>query len=69
MEKLQLPAPERVYYLNERLLEAQNLSVSFGARALFLIARLAIAAGEHIGLIGPNGSGKSTLMQVLAGLR
>lgn len=69
MEKLQLPAPERVYYLNERLLEAQNLSVSFGARALFHIARLAIAAGEHIGLIGPNGSGKSTLMQVLAGLR
>ena len=69
MEKLQLPAPERVYYLNERLLEAQNLSVSFGERALFHIARLAIAAGEHIGLIGPNGSGKSTLMQVLAGLR
>lgn len=69
MEKLQLPAPERVYYLNERLLEAQNLSVSFGERTLFHIARLAIAAGEHIGLIGPNGSGKSTLMQVLAGLR
>ena len=69
MEKLQLPAPEWVYYLNERLLEAQNLSVSFGERTLFHIARLAIAAGEHIGLIGPNGSGKSTLMQVLAGLR
>lgn len=55
--------------MNELLLEAQNLSVSFGERALFHIARLAIAAGEHIGLIGPNGSGKSTLMQVLAGLR
>ena len=55
--------------MNERLLEAQNLSVSFGERTLFHIARLTIAAGEHIGLIGPNGSGKSTLMQVLAGLR
>lgn len=58
-----------MYYLNDLLLEAQNLSVSFGERTLFHIARLAIAAGEHIGLIGPNGSGKSTLMQVLAGLR
>lgn len=58
-----------MYCLNELLLEAQNLSVSFGERTLLHIARLAIAAGEHIGLIGPNGSGKSTLMQVLAGLR
>ena len=55
--------------MNELLLEAQNLSVSFGERTLLHIARLTIAAGEHIGLIGPNGSGKSTLMQALAGLR
>ena len=50
------------------LLEANNLSKSFGAfRALDSI-NLTLECGKIIGLLGPNGSGKTTLLKIINGL-
>ncbi len=49
------------------LLSCQNLSKTFGARALFKNLSFGLSEGERTGLIGPNGAGKSTLLKILAG--
>ncbi len=49
------------------ILNAQNISKSYGATPLFRNIAFTIEEGDRIGLIGPNGSGKSTLLQVLSG--
>jgi ATP-binding cassette subfamily F protein uup len=49
------------------LLNARDLSKSYGSDPLFRNLALNISEGERIGVIGPNGSGKSTLLQLLAG--
>src|SRR5580704_4141264 len=50
------------------ILNAQNISKSYGALPLFRNVAFTIAEGDRIGLIGPNGSGKSTLLQILSGV-
>ncbi|MEG9436856.1 ABC-F family ATP-binding cassette domain-containing protein [Edaphobacter sp. HDX4] len=49
------------------ILNAQGLSKSFGATALFRDIAFTVSDDDRIGLIGPNGAGKSTLLKVLAG--
>ena len=49
------------------LLNARELSKSYGADPLFRNLTLNISEGERIGVIGPNGAGKSTLLQLLSG--
>ena len=49
------------------ILNAQDISKTYGATPLFRGIAFTIAEGDRIGLIGPNGSGKSTLLQVLSG--
>lgn len=49
-------------------LQATNLSVHLGQRAVLEDLSFSLKAGEKVGLIGPNGAGKSTLLRVLAGL-
>lgn len=49
------------------ILNAQGLSKSFGATALFRDIAFTVSDEDRIGLIGPNGAGKSTLLKVLAG--
>jgi ATP-binding cassette subfamily F protein uup len=49
------------------ILNAQNISKSYGATPLFRNVFFTVSEGDRIGLIGPNGSGKSTLLQILSG--
>jgi len=49
------------------IINAQNISKSFGANPLFEEVSFTVSEADRIGLIGPNGSGKSTLLRILAG--
>ncbi|MER6957096.1 ATP-binding cassette domain-containing protein [Streptomyces sp. NPDC000618] len=51
------------------LLQAEEVTVSFGGRRALDAVSLAAEAGRVTGLIGPNGAGKSTLFDVVSGLR
>ncbi|GBQ46776.1 MULTISPECIES: ABC transporter ATP-binding protein [Komagataeibacter] len=50
------------------LLQAREVSLRRGDRAVVSAASLTLAKGRVIGLIGPNGAGKSTFMRLLTGL-
>jgi len=54
-----LPAP---------ILEARELSKSFGATKALVRGALSVHPGEVVALLGENGSGKSTLVKLLAGV-
>jgi ATPase subunit of ABC transporter with duplicated ATPase domains len=45
-----------------------DVTVSYGATAVFDHASLTVGSGSRIGVVGPNGSGKTTLLRLLAGL-
>lgn len=49
------------------LMTVQNISKSYGVKALFQNISFGISKGEKIGVIGVNGTGKSTLLKILAG--
>jgi iron complex transport system ATP-binding protein len=49
------------------VIEAQQLSWSYGERRILDAVSLAAAPGRVLGLIGPNGSGKTTLLRLLYG--
>jgi len=51
------------------LLEASDVTVTFGGKRALDNAGLAAETGKVTGLIGPNGAGKSTLFDVICGLR
>lgn len=53
--------------LGKRVLEARDLSKSFGDLTLFQKLDFDLNPGDRIGILGPNGAGKSTLLNVLAG--
>ena len=52
--------------LGKRVLEATNLSKSYGDVTLFEDLDLQLDPDDRIGIIGPNGTGKSTLLDILA---
>ncbi len=49
------------------LLEAENVSMFFGAMAALSDVSITLARGEILGIIGPNGSGKTTMFNVMVG--
>ena len=48
------------------IINAQQISKTFGITPLFQNISFTVSEGDRIGLIGPNGAGKSTLLQILA---
>jgi iron complex transport system ATP-binding protein len=50
------------------LLEADQVSHSYGTRTVLEGVSLAVHANEVVALVGPNGAGKTTLLKMLAGL-
>ena len=50
------------------VIEAKNISKSFGDRTIIGDFSTRIMRGDKVGLIGPNGAGKSTLLKMLMGI-
>lgn len=50
------------------MIEAKNLTKSFGKQLIFKDLNFKIQDGDFISLIGPNGSGKTTLVKIMMGL-
>jgi iron complex transport system ATP-binding protein len=51
------------------VLEARDISISYGAREVIAGVSLAAEPGSVTAIIGPNGAGKSTLMRALNGAK
>ncbi len=54
--------------LGDMVVEAINISKSFGDRLLYENVNFNLPKGGIIGIIGPNGAGKSTLFNMITGL-
>ncbi|MDX9974601.1 MAG: ATP-binding cassette domain-containing protein [FCB group bacterium] len=61
----EIPSPRR---LGKSILEAEDVSKSYGGKVLFRNVSLLLTQGMRVGIVGPNGSGKTTLLRVLMGL-
>jgi sulfate-transporting ATPase len=53
--------------LGDLVIEADNISKSFGDRVLFENLSFSLPPGGIVGVIGPNGAGKTTLFRIMAG--
>ena len=51
------------------VIEAKNLTKSYGTRSIITDFSIKITRGDRIGIVGPNGSGKTTLLNIIAGLK
>jgi ATP-binding cassette subfamily F protein uup len=53
--------------LGDKVLEAVDVSVSFGERRILRRVTWRLGPGDRVALVGVNGSGKTTLVRLLAG--
>ncbi len=51
------------------VIEAKNISRSYGNRKIVDGFSIRIQRGDRIGIVGPNGAGKTTLIEMLTGVR
>jgi len=49
------------------VIDAENVTKSFGERAILKDLTLRVQRGDRIGIVGANGTGKSTLLKLLTG--
>jgi len=63
--EIYIPPGER---LGDLVIEAQNLSKSYGDRLLIDNLNFRLPAGGIVGIIGPNGAGKTTLFRMMSGI-
>lgn len=54
--------------LGTKVIEAKNVSKSYGKKVLFSDLNFMLPQGGIIGVIGPNGAGKTTLFRLIMGL-
>jgi branched-chain amino acid transport system ATP-binding protein len=54
--------------MSERILDIQNLSVTFGGLHALKDLNFHIDEGEIVGVIGPNGAGKTTFFNMISGM-
>jgi ATP-binding cassette ChvD family protein len=54
--------------LGDVVIEAREVSKSYGDRLLFEGLTFDLPAGAKLGIIGPNGAGKTTLFRIITGL-
>ncbi|MDQ0454764.1 energy-dependent translational throttle protein EttA [Rhizobium paknamense] len=59
-----IPVGER---LGQVVIEAENITKSYGDRVLFENLSFKLPPGGIVGVIGPNGAGKSTLFKLITG--
>jgi ATP-binding cassette subfamily F protein uup len=52
---------------SKTVIDAENVSKSFGERTIIRDFSLRVQRGDRIGLVGANGSGKTTLLRLLTG--
>ena len=52
---------------SKTVIDAQDVSKSFGDRAIIRDFTLRIQRGDRIGIVGPNGAGKTTLLKLMTG--
>ena len=53
--------------LGDKVLDAVNVSCSFGASEVLRAVTLRLGPGDRVALLGANGSGKTTLLKLLGG--
>jgi sulfate-transporting ATPase len=62
--EIQIPPGKK---LGNQVIEAVNLSKSYGDRVIFENVNFRLPPGGIVGIIGPNGAGKTTLLRMLMG--
>ena len=50
------------------LMEAENLTVTYGSYAALKKVNFSVFEGEIVAIVGPNGAGKTTFLETVAGL-
>ncbi len=63
--QISIPAGPR---LGNQVIDAENLTKSFGDKILFENLSFHIPSGAIVGIVGPNGAGKTTLFKLITGL-